>query len=217
MAYVAISASFLNEVKDAVFKMRDAELEKLNQPSRELKRDIKDPEMDKIIWGEYLHLKAQLPDNWKASADRIDVITKFQVNDKERDAELSIRAISGKFETPCTDHNSYYSFNVKVPQDHPLMADLVKAKIAYYEVYDRWGKVKEQVTTFLRSCKSLNEAVKLWPDVALYVPQSFKDRMAVKPARQATDSTALDVLASIDTDSAVAAAVTARFMASSGG
>jgi len=37
--------------------------------------------------------------------------------------------------------------------------------------------VREKVISFLKSCKSLNDAVKQYPDVALYLPQGVKNTL----------------------------------------
>jgi hypothetical protein len=72
------------------------------------------------------------------------------------------------------------------------------------------------VLSFLQHCKSLNEALKLWPDIRIYIPQRYLDKAeTVTKKAKAAESTALEHLKSIDTDNAVASAVMLRMRESS--
>jgi uncharacterized protein with von Willebrand factor type A (vWA) domain len=88
------------------------------------------------------------------------------------------------------------------------------------DINSRWKKVQNDVSKFLESCKSLNEAVKLWPDIKLYVPEQYLKRLNESVARekkQQEANAALEALQSIDTDFAVAAAVGARLAQATAG
>jgi len=78
------------------------------------------------------------------------------------------------------------------------------------EINTRWKKVIDQVSEFMQSCKSLNEALKLWPDLRVYIPKTHLERIEKKSERKASESTAAEVLSRIDTDQIQASAVIAR-------
>ena len=70
----------------------------------------------------------------------------------------------------------------------------------------KWDKTEEQVMLFLGKCKSLNEAIKLWPHVALYIDDEDLERFNKKVERKVRT----DVLEGIDTDELTAHAIAAK-------
>jgi hypothetical protein len=67
----------------------------------------------------------------------------------------------------------------------------------------------------LGACKSLNEALKLWPDVRIYIPKEFLERVERKVERT-TNSGGAEAIKKVDTDAAVSAAAIARMMGAIG-
>jgi hypothetical protein len=74
------------------------------------------------------------------------------------------------------------------------------------QISNKWNKTEEQVMLFLGKCKSLNEAIKLWPQVALYIDEEDMERFNRKVERKARE----DVLEGIDTDELTAHAIAAK-------
>ena len=74
------------------------------------------------------------------------------------------------------------------------------------QISKKWSKTEEQVMLFLGKCKSLNEAIKLWPQVALYVDEEDMERFNRKVERKAR----ADALDGIDTDELTAHAIAAK-------
>ena len=66
---------------------------------------------------------------------------------------------------------------------------------------------------FLEACKSLNEGLKLWPDLKYYIPEQYLKKVAEKVEKKKRPSEALDALKEIDVDQIVANAVMARMAA----
>jgi sugar-specific transcriptional regulator TrmB len=96
----------------------------------------------------------------------------------------------------------------------PLAEDFLKWSKEMSAIEARWLKVRKQIVNFLKSCKSLNEALKLWPDVRIYIPDEFIKRVERKVEREVSISKAASALANVDTDAAISAAMTARLMGS---
>lgn len=94
---------------------------------------------------------------------------------------------------------------------HPLLAEFAEAHKNGVECTKRWEAVTSQVLNFFDSCKSVNEALKLWPDVDRFLSKKTLDKVNEKPTKQVKDaSSALEALRSIDMDQANTSAVLAR-------
>lgn len=200
MAYVAISGEFIDRVKRKVYSMHQAELGILGGFDQKVSPDSS--LYLETVWGEHLNLRSSLPDRWKRHTDCLNI--RFKMEDgKVVNHSFSL---TGDGETPPYFDNYTHK---PVDMNHPEMREAV----AYYrrklEIDNRWMSVSDKVISYLHSCKSLNEAVKLWPDVVMYIDKQDLDRMGVKRER-AKESAALEALKSLDTDELVGAAVIAR-------
>jgi len=93
----------------------------------------------------------------------------------------------------------------------PLFTEYAEVFKNYVECVNRWDEVANQVTNFLDSCKSVNEALKLWPDVARYLPKASIAKVNEKSVKQTRDaSTALAALQAINMDQVNTSTVLAR-------
>lgn len=123
-------------------------------------------------------LRTTVPREWLVPFERID----FAVALGKRTTTFSV---SGQYLAPYSANMSYNSVDVAVDSenlpteisaallDHCLEADAHKR---------RFIEVKQQVREFLENAKSLNDAVKRFPNIALYVPKEFIDKMNTKKA-----------------------------------
>lgn len=209
MAYVAISNSLMDEVRSKIGRMKEAELDSLPKAVDTLTFSDAPHDFQKLVWGDHFHLKDTLPDSWKRYVPELIGFTEFSYKERTMKSRLYIK-LANKFGSP-PDQNSSYSYSFAIPETHPDVAPVIEYIKQTTEVSDKWSDIRSKVTAFLQNCKSLNEAVKLWPDVRIYIPQSYMDRMLVKSERTAEKiSKATEFLKQIDTDAAVAAAVGAR-------
>jgi hypothetical protein len=166
-----------------------------------------------IVWGEHRFLADQMPQSWKKYKEEVELRVEIQREDGTfHKIDRTLRFVGG-IHMICPPDTPNYGFRVSLPAHHELVAEYVAYQRQVDEVKQRWNKVSEEIVKFLQNCKSLNEALKLWPDVRIYIPNEFIVRVEHKAERSAATSTALDVLKSIDTDGAVAAAVGARLAA----
>jgi hypothetical protein len=60
---------------------------------------------------------------------------------------------------------------------------------------------------FLGKCKSLNEALKLWPGVKMYIPREYIERVERKVERKVREK---EILEDTPVDTLTAAAIAAR-------
>jgi hypothetical protein len=217
--YVAISKQLIESTKDNIKKLQVADVRSVRAVlatdyTSRVKTDKNNPELISLIWGNHLHLRDQMPSNWKFEADVIE----FKINIPEcGNFEYSVD-FNGTFECPYTSsaregyNCSYYAVKVE-DINNPLFSEFVDLMKKIRACEDKWAKIKKQVIEFLENCKSLNEGLKLWPDLRLYIDQQFIEKVESEgnKKKRADENKALEALKSLDTDLAVSAYVGARF------
>jgi hypothetical protein len=212
--YVAISKDLIGTVKNRIETLRSKDIGSIEAVPDIVRVDLNDPTLMGLLWGEHIELKNKIPSEWKFMADTVHVILPV---DGGR-LHFSFRNTDNKqFECPHIKDCQYgyrenYMNIVAKDTNLPVFAPYIEYKRKLQAITTKWDKVETQVVEFLESCKSLNEAIKLWPDVALYINEDYMDRLGDKAKKKkAAESKALEALKSIDTDLAVSAYVGARF------
>ena len=214
MAYVAISGELKENVKEQIKNLQRKDSGSIPSVSSGITLDTIPDDLKDKVWGEHRHLEAMMPKEWKLFRDDLTLKTKFLLeNIVVCDASFEV-----SFNEPfaCPPNTRPYSFAVAVDEYYPLVAEFLVYRKKIAEVDARWDKVRMDVLRFLENCKSLNEALKLWPDIRIYIPKQYIERVEKKAERTVSNTSALDILKGIDTDGAVAAAIGAR-LASAGG
>jgi hypothetical protein len=217
MAFVAISTRLRDDVRNQIRLKQNQELALIPKPAQHLIQPD-DPRVIERFWGEYAHLRDVVPKEWCTKVDSLQLTTSYERTPGDLNStdtmNVSVGIVGGVIlGAPKTD--TYYP-RIKVPSDAPEVAEYVTAAQRQYEVVTKWNKVATDVLSFLTSCKSLNEALKLWPDVRIYIPQSYIDKAEEKSVKaKAAESKALEVLKQIDTDHAVSSAVMVRILQAS--
>jgi len=129
-------------------------------------------------------LRAVIPKDWLEEFERID----FKI--KAGSVNLSF-GVSGNYNAPHSASISFNSADVELVQrDLPpeINAVLLEYATEKTEHEAKFKKVREQVKEFLENAKSLNDAVKRFPNIALYAPKEFIDLMnAKKPEKVVED------------------------------
>ncbi len=209
MAFVGISKHFVERVEDKINKMREAEIKSIGETPTISITDS-EPWVLRTLWGEHLHLLEKMPEKWLTKVENIRFQVKVNQPDLKEDDQwfsFSTKAPKHVYVPPNTDWYMTHKVDSSIPEIAPVFEYATKHK----EIHARWTKVKQQVTDFLYSCKSANEAVKLWPDVKMYFDKSDIDRLDAKTVRSGTsESEAAKKLAELDTTSLTSAAVIAR-------
>jgi hypothetical protein len=216
MAYVGISQGLITEVKNKISIMHQKEQSALGaSPTEAIQLKGDEPWFIEQIWQGHHHLKTVVPESWLVKAKKLTI--KFQI----KRAESSF-GFSRKFEfadpitlpPTCRAYYGDVEATVSFEADQALAPEF-QAVVDYHkqatDASVRWKKVMESVTTFLNKCKSLNEALKLWPDLRVYIPSEFLQRVDKKPEkRDPAQSLAAEMLNTIDVNEVQAAAVIAR-------
>ena len=216
MAFVGITKELLRSVKGRMELMRAAELKAIDISDNESANVVAylstERFLDIAFWGEHLHLKDKLPDEWKQDVSQYDAHLKIELPEQERTIKRHFKCdLPQKYSAP--PGVSSWRPDLYFVMTENCAAELRKiydCLIASHEVNVRWDKAMTQVGNFLENCKSLNEALKLWPDVNVYIPDNYTSKVMAQTQRAKRASAALDVLKTIDTQEIQAQAVIAR-------
>ncbi len=225
MAFVGISEVLRTQVRSKIRNMSSAEKDTLGADPREGSGiDVNGNEdwFTRSVWQGKPELQTLVPDTWLAQVDMVGLYV-----DPEWDGDFkklnertksSIYCGRMKFPTPIKLPPTYRGYipdmvigflpGETMPEDIKRILDyMTKVK----DIKQRWEKVEEKVGEFLIHCKSLNEGLKLWPDLKVYIPKEYLERVERKTSSRADKTTqAADILSTIDTDEIQAAAVIAR-------
>lgn len=230
MALVRISKQLISEVEQRIGQLRNAEVNEFPQPAFEVPSkpgDGAEPLATQILWGEHLHLKSLMPSDWVKNANRPQFSTLYTHDDgfNERTAYVQFTGASVAV-PPGTNVGWNSTIEVKVPYEivqeafadeehrfHTVATRLMA--IVNHEKHARkvgkaWQARQQQIVMFLNKCKSLNEAIKLWPEIKLYVPQSYIDTVETPVVRPQNVVRKEKALENVDTEGLTAAAIAAR-------
>lgn len=216
MAYVGISGELITNVENHISRMRNKERDAFTTPNGQLELSEAPQEVVALLWGEYAHLQNLLPEKWMTKNTGVDLHISYTLDDSP-DADKYSTTFTVKYSNQlmAPPGISSYRHDIYIPVNTcpiPQAEDFLKWAKEMSAIEARWKKVRTQIVAFLKSCKSLNEALKLWPDVRIYIPDEFIKRVERKVEREATMSRAASALANVDTDAAISAAMTARMM-----
>jgi hypothetical protein len=210
MAFVGISKDFMERVKVKINNMHQAELKTLGEVPTVSITD-REPWVLKALWGDHVHLIDQMPENWMQTLQEVRL--KVEINNPDlldkADRQFNFK-VNPPSKTVAPPNFNWYN-ETSVSADCPQIAPVVEYATKFKEIQVRWINVTAQVTQFLYSCKSANEAVKLWPDIKMYFDQHDVQRLEVKTVRSGTaESEGAKKLAELDTSSLTSAAIIAR-------
>jgi hypothetical protein len=202
MSYVAISEKFKSDIRDRLRKMRYKELSTIPELTYKLSSTRTD--VTEWAWGKHLHLQAQMPASWCNKISSMNV--RYEAGERGQvriNAELTPPLVvppNGAPSNPMTISALDEEIRPYVEREQQL-----------YDINARWNKVDEQINGFFKKCKSVNEALKLWPQVEMYIPAEYISRVNEKRERNPNEpSAAAEVLKTLDTDHLTTAAVISR-------
>ena len=209
MAFVGISKNFIERVGSKIQNMQKAEVTALGEQPKITAMNT-EPWVLQAVWGEHLYLLEKMPNSWIGKSENLKFRFKVHNPDLPEDRQHFAFGVSFSDAVPVPPGYSWYGETL-VDASIPQIAPIVEYATKFREIDARWFKVRGQVLSFLESCKSANEAVKLWPDVKIYFDQEDIERLEAKTIRSGTaESEAAKKLAELDTGSLTSAAVIAR-------
>ena len=178
MATVRISKQLLLDVKDEVSAIartvHTATIKPINPISN---KDMVDEVVEIAmlnIWKDFMHLRNVVPMGWLKKVEYVDI--KFVGV-----AEVRIERTS--YVPPTMSGYTYVETTLTPEQAPAFYRSLVACNAAESLHNAKFKAIAEKVGSFLSTCKSLKDALNKYPDLALYIPQKYKDQMAVESAR----------------------------------
>jgi hypothetical protein len=215
MATVYITRELSDRVSNVIRRMCDADI---TSNSAEINKSIESDCSEFLtmaMWGDKLHLKDQIPAEWLS----LNTGPLLHVMRHTEDGSEAIASISFRnqkvINRPNNDRWSEPRINctldyVKAHEHLPGVPEILQFidRIALnQEIKAKWQKVTEDVLLFLSKCKSLNEAIKLWPGIKLYIPAEYIQRVEHKVERKVREK---EIVESTPVDTLTAAAIAAR-------
>jgi hypothetical protein len=141
-----------------------------------------------LDWGEHKELLGTIPAEWLRTPDQVTLRVRNSpgsVGPKE--LLMSIRGLVGVLARPCPEaYRQPFIISLvelRSLSRMPGVPELLTAwdnQLVMDEIKQRWRKVKEDLMAFLGKCTTLNEAVKLYPQVKLYISKNEIDRLEYK-------------------------------------
>ena len=186
MALVRISKELLiavsQQVQDVTAKAATLQIEPMHPKVTSELLDELEGKVVTYMWGDYLALRNQIPESWKTKATRIDVTLSFNGKGVAETIE-----INKMFYCPPNSRISYDRLNINLPIVDGLAAEFATKHLAYKIALNahlaKYKEVTKQIEKFLKEAKSLNDALRRFPDLALYIPKTFLDRIELKVER----------------------------------
>lgn len=216
MATVKITQDLLTRTRRKVEHMRDTEITSL-VPDLHKRHTIDVSHVYHLCtWGEEnLPLINQIPRDWLVNAD--DAEFRVKCDGFEDPIRLTVQGMSRAFRRPTTDRWGGDSI-AKCTEDflrglpshmtglQELRDKLEGAKTAQ-TLRQKWHKIGTDVEDFLSKCSTLNEAIKLFPNIRMYASDSDLERHDRKAEKSAKRK---EIVENLDMDSLTAAAVASR-------
>lgn len=219
MATVYITAELKSRTKQVIDKMRRQEIAN-DVPGFDTTKQVVATELYHLgCWGkDHVHLINMIPKEW-LRVDKAASITITGTDENGRDITFS-----QGFEAPTPvfygrpSHDYWNRADSKLSM--AFIHDMPEETVGRKEILERWDnettvrainarwqKVETDIIEFFDKCKSLNEAVKLFPTARMYIHRDDIERLDRKVERPSQRKA---IVLDVDTDGLTAAAIAAK-------
>lgn len=218
MATVYITKELITRVQAVIEKMRKAERAS-DLPNIDKNCSVDASQLYNIgCWGaEHVHLKDIIPKDWVQAVSEANVAVHGTLEDGS-DIKTSVRftGMTMAYTRPSKDYwnkpNSELTLDQlrDLPEEMPGRSELLARwddAVVEFSINARWKKVSSDISDFLKKCKSLNEAVKLFPGVRMYIDHEDIERLDRKIDRASQRKA---IIETVDTAGLTAAAIAAK-------
>jgi hypothetical protein len=222
MATVYITQELKQRTKSMIDKMRRQEINN-DVPGYDTSKPVVATELYHLgCWGkEHTHLINMIPKDWLRTEKAVTItITGSDENGKAIVFSQGFEAPTPVFYgRPSTDYWNRVDAKLTMydihgmPEDTPGRAEILKRwenEAIVRSINERWQKVETDIIEFFDKCKSLNEAVKLFPTSRMYIHREDLERLDRKVERPSQRKA---IVLDVDTDGLTAAAIAAKLMA----
>jgi hypothetical protein len=197
--YVRKTQTLVNDIEYEVDRMRNNALHQLKE---DIKIEIGTPlhasmqsMIETALWHEAPDLKDRMPIQWCSMENQCSVTFEEEGKKVVRvDVETTD---SNKFKMP-PKHSRWNTFPIHEQYWLPLVREWLTtrqaAAIKHEEIMESFGDIARQLTGFMGKHSSLNTALKEMPELKLYVPDHYieklekqENRIKAKPKAPTTD------------------------------
>lgn len=220
MAYVRKTETLIDDIVRNVRKMKDNALSHYNDS--ELQPDT--PEYNAMLdavqasaYAEAPELRGKLPTSWLKEKERIRV--KYKSTDGTAKWDTLLEAKSGhKFTLPAHLDSGYYAAEVSINDEHcnDIVRQWVNSKseraVKRIEISEQYNTVERQLVAYMRGHASLNAAIKDMPEIEMYVPNKYMEKLreATAPREKKPQQQSLVDDLQIDRDALASIAIAHR-------
>jgi hypothetical protein len=168
----------------------------------------------RIGFGDHYDLSLQCPKHWFSDSDytNLTVIVSTDEKGNNIEHEVHFENLKGYRMAPGLRWRNAGKCTLEYLKSNLHLAGAAEAVEAAETqeqirlIRAKWEGVQIQIRDFLEKCRTLNEAVKLYPGLRMYVPKEYLDRLDKKVER----AEKVAKLHGIDTEGLTAAAIAAK-------
>lgn len=171
-------------------------------------------------WGaKHMHLVNAIPEDWLRREKGVTVTVNYVENDKSLGFNIGFESDKFFSARPSTDYWSRVVCSIDLdtvlalPEETIGRAEIIERweqDKVLRGINSRWAKIETDIMAFLDKCRSLNEAVKLLPNITMYLADEDIERLNRKVERTAQRKA---IVADVDVESITAAAIADKLSA----
>lgn len=214
MATVRYSADFEHDVTRICEHMRDKEAQSMGLSNETFHLGMRSYYFEHMVWDGRRDLRDAIPVDWLSRKDYFNLSI---THGEGARVVLAVDQLKDTFDRPGDfNYTVRFDFNLlhdlaQKYADIAKMRDAIVAAVEHHRHEVLWGKRIRQVRDVFKAFPSINAALKAHPELQMYVPRSYIDRINQKVARS-TPATAQQH--GVDTKELAAAAVAAKLLES---
>lgn len=185
MAYVRKTETLIEDITRNIRRMKDVAVSHYNDSQLQPDTVEFNAMLDAVQTAAYAdapHLRDKLPTAWLVEKESIRV--KYKSDDGLYRWDTLLEAKSGqKFSLPPHIDRSYYIAEVNIRDEHcnDVIRHWVDGKTERAEkrseIAEQYNNVERQLVAYMRGHASLNAAVKDMPEIEMYVPNKYMEKL----------------------------------------
>ena len=190
MSYVRKTMTLVDDIGHSVDRMKHSEVKKLYKGTSipldtPLHHDVRKV-IEKVLWKEAPDLKDKMPAKWCKSEDNIQVT--FYSPPPSIGVPIYFEtSTTDKLKLPPTYSRYGEDCQIQDADATPLIREWLEGiknqEKNKKETEDMFDGIKTQLTSFMGKHASLNTAIKELPELEMYVPQEYLDKLAEKTVK----------------------------------
>jgi hypothetical protein len=179
---------------------------------------------DKVYWGDKVNLRDQMPDKWcsniKCSPSNSYGYSELRIKNEAYPKiplrfSIDTKGLTYKAPPNTNQWDDKLTLYKTLSDKSPMPTYVFEQLKARCEVATRWEETGKKVKEFLQTCRSLNQAVKVWPELVNFLPEDRRKRLEEdnkpKAKKERTTPAPEEILGQINRDEIAADLVALRF------